>query len=64
MSEITDDTDLLREIADEFLNNARRCYRIARAARDIQVRERLLDLAREFEERAEAVRARARDALR
>ena len=60
MSEISESTDLLREIAGDLLANAERCYRLARATLDFQARERLLDLAREFEERAEAARAQAR----
>ena len=62
MSEVTDNPDLLREVADDLLDNAQRCYRLGRATLDIVARERLLELAREFEERAEAARERAREA--
>ena len=60
VSEATDNPDLLREVADDLLRNAQRCYRLARATLDIQVRERLLELAREFELRAEEAITHAR----
>jgi hypothetical protein len=60
MSETFVDPDLLRETAEDLLGNAERCYRLARATTDHQAREKLLDLAREFEERAEAARTQAR----
>jgi hypothetical protein len=60
MSETSVDPDLLRETTDDLLANAERCYRLARATLEYRVRERLLDLAREFEERAEMARTQAR----
>jgi len=53
VSQGSENSDLLREVADDLLRNAERCYRLARATLDFQTRERLLDLAREFEEKAE-----------
>jgi hypothetical protein len=60
MSETSADLDLLRETVDDLLANAERCYRLARATLNLRARERLLDLAREFEERAEEARTQAR----
>ena len=60
MPETSTDADLLRETAEEFLASAERCYRLARAATDHRARERLLDLAREFEKRADETRTQAR----
>jgi hypothetical protein len=55
-----DDPDLLRERAENLLGNAERCYRLARGTADLKVRERLVDIAREFEVEAEDARTRAR----
>ena len=55
-----DDPDLLREMADNLLENAARCYRLARGTADFKVRERLLEIAREFEVEADDARTRAR----
>ena len=60
MSETSADPDLWRETAEDFLTNAERCYRLARASNDHRAREKLLDLAREFEERAEEARTQVR----
>jgi ElaB/YqjD/DUF883 family membrane-anchored ribosome-binding protein len=60
VSQGSENSDLLREVADDLLRNAERCYRLARATLDFQARERLLDLAREFEEKAEAARVQPR----
>jgi len=60
MSETSADPDLLRETAEDLLANAERCYRLARATTEHRTRERLLDLAREFEERAKVARTQAR----
>ena len=55
-----DDPDLLREPAENLLGNAERCYRLARGTADFKVRERLVEIAREFEVEAEDARTRAR----
>jgi len=55
-----EDRDLLRETADDLLANAERCFRLARATTDFQAREKLIELGREFEARAEAARALTR----
>jgi len=60
VSQGSENSDLLREVADDLLRNAERCCRLARATLDFQARERLLDLAREFEEKAEEARTYAR----
>jgi hypothetical protein len=60
MSETSAAPDLLRETAEDLLANAERCYRLARATTDHRARERLRDLAREFEEKAEEARTYAR----
>jgi len=49
-----DDPDLLADLANK------RCYRLARGTVDFKVRERLLEIAHEFELEAEDGRARAR----
>ena len=52
--------DLLRELADNLQQHLQRCYGMARATLDLQVREKLLELAQEFEVRAEDARSEAR----
>jgi len=49
MSEISESPDALRETADVLIAKAERCYRLAREILDLQVRGKLLELAREFE---------------
>ena len=60
MTEISADPDLLRETVEDFRTNAERCYRLARATLDHRARKGLLDLAREFEKKAEGVRTQKR----
>ena len=60
MPETSTDADLLRETAEDILANAERCYRLARTTTDHRARERLLDLARQFEERADEARTQVR----
>jgi hypothetical protein len=55
-----DDPDLLRDLANNLMDKAERCYRLARGTVDFKVRERLLEIAHEFELEAEDGRARAR----
>jgi len=60
VSEISENPDLLRQVADDLLDNAERCYRLARGTLDLQVRDKLVQLARQFELRAEEARTHAR----
>jgi hypothetical protein len=55
-----DDPDVLRAMSENLLGNAERCYRLARGTTDFKVRERLVELAREFELEAEHAKTRAR----
>jgi hypothetical protein len=55
------DPDLLRDTAENLLGTAERCYRLARGTADLQkVRERLPELAREFEVEPKDARTPAR----
>ena len=50
------DADVVREAVADLLANAERCFRLARSTTDHRVSEKLMELGREFEARAEAAR--------
>jgi len=46
-----DDLDLLRDIAENLLGNAERCYRLARGTADFKVREGCWSLLADLRQR-------------
>jgi hypothetical protein len=56
MSDPPHQQDRLQETAEKLLATAERCFRLAMSITDRKTIERLLEMARECEERAAAIR--------